>query len=183
MFISELINSMVNKASMLSVVSIPQKDKIEELYAPELSIPLVQLMAQFQTYSESMPVPTTNIEHANLNRFHRILESQAFSKYSKAHSALENPSSNSAEVLSNIRLASDVLLHEGKRLIGLRQTIFHLLKLAPKVIDDVFGKLPGSLAHIAGNIAQDRLNDEKEVVIYELDKTLFNILKLRAPKE
>ena len=51
----------------------------------------------------------------------------------------------------------------------MRRAVISLLPISSKIIDTIFGKLPGGLAEIFTNLLSKWLDDNKRIVIYEFD--------------
>ena len=183
-FLHNLICAMQSNAAVLSVVPVPDPACITDAFAPELAAPLIQLVAKLQPNAESVPVPIKTIDRANVERFQAIIISDAFQKYSQAHAELEQGDADTRTVLAIVRNSGNVLLQEGKRLLTPKPSVLHILHIVPKIVDTIFGKLPGALAQLAGNVAQDRIDQRKQVVIYQFDQWMagYSAMQVKAAK-
>jgi hypothetical protein len=178
-FLSSLLGAMHHKAAMLNIMALPDPAEITEVVAPELAAPLIQLIGQLKPLAQSAPVPISTIDRSNVICFQILLESDTFAAYSESHAALTNAKKNSVSSMANIRKFGGVLIKESKRRLTPKPALIHVLNIVPKVIDTVFGKLPGALAQLAGNVAQDRLNDHNQIVIYQFDHWMGKVSAMR----
>jgi len=178
-FVSSLIGAMQHNAALLNVMPLPNPEEITQFFAPELASPLMQLIAELRPIAESVPVPLTAIDRSNVERFQDLLCTADFSKYSQSHADLEDAECDATKALSNIRRTGHALIRRGEHLLTPRPSLMHILNIIPKVIDTVFGKLPGALAQLAGNVAQERLDGRKQVVIYQFDQWMSDFSRMR----
>ena len=64
---------------------------------------------------------------------------------------------------------SNYLVTQNPHLLKMRRAVISLLPISSKIIDTIFGKLPGGLAEIFTNLLSKWLDDNKRIVIYEFD--------------
>jgi len=176
MLLSDLVCAMRNDAALLSLVPIPSAAAIQEVFEPELALPLTQLMAMLEPHSESLPAPTVSIEREHVTRFKEILDSRAFTRYSENHALLQQASSEVGKTLADVRRVGTALVQDSKRLLTTRPAVLHTLGLVPKLVDSVFGKLPGALAQLAGDAAERHIKERKRLVVYRFDKWAIELL-------
>lgn len=71
--------------------------------------------------------------------------------------------------IAEIRKRGNELLVAGKGVLLSRRVSINLLSVVPKIVDAAFGKLPGTLAHVAGDLATRFLDERRNIVIYRFD--------------
>jgi hypothetical protein len=71
--------------------------------------------------------------------------------------------------LAKIHRFGEALLNSGSNILCKRPMTLTLLPVIPKLVDIVFGKLPGILAQAAGDLALRYASEKKSIVIYGFD--------------
>jgi len=179
-FICDLIMAMENNSSVINVSGIPSLDHVKRSLPPEISIPIVSLISQLKHSDEVLPAPALEITFETTNRFHSILKSGAFSDYSASHKELENSNEKTCMVLEDVRLKGKSLIQRAEGALSAKRLSLDVIPIIPKVIDSAFGKLPGTLAQIAGDAAIKLLNNNKSIVIYQFSEWINEYHELRV---
>jgi hypothetical protein len=180
LFLSDLICAMRSNAAMLSVVPVPNRTTIAEVFAPELAVPLIQLVSSLEVHNEKLPVPMGSIECEKVARFQRVLDSSAFARYCDAHEVLQEASADASVTLERIRESGSALVQGSKRILAMKNSLLYVLQIVPKLVDAVFGKLPGALAQVAGDAAQRRFDERKRIVVYQFDQWMEDVSRMAA---
>ena len=178
-FIADLICAMHSNAAMLSAIPIPDVREICSAFVPELAAPIIQLVANLRPHQELLPIPLTSIDRNSVTRFRAILDGLKFEQYSQSHAMLHDSDAGARSVLTRVRNSGAALLEESKGLLAVSPAVIRMLKLAPKIIDTIFGKLPGALGQIAGDLAQKRLEERTRIVIYPFAPWISAMRKVR----
>jgi len=164
-FMHDLIMAMENKASVINVSGIPSIEEVKRCFAPEVAQPICGILSYLKKNDETLPAPSQFIGRDNIERFKDLLDSNIYSGYSSAHKEIEF--STSAEAISEIRNKGADLLRAGKGVLLSRSVSMNVLSIAPKIIDVTFGKLPGTLAQVAGDLAAKFFESRRNIVIYQ----------------
>ena len=177
MFLLELFLAMENRTSMVSVLSLPDPKKLEKVMPPELLIPLRNLLVTIEPVALPLPLPQHTISSANIRRFHQIIDSDIFSSYRSGHTQLDLASIPTATSLGRISESAKMLLADYADAINLKRMTLSLVPITTKVIDTIFGKLPGVLAEYSGDILSRLLNDERRLVIYQFYPVFVELIQ------
>lgn len=177
-FLVEMIEAMANGASLLRVSSMPDTIKHEHLLPSELGIPITALLNSFQEVSTSSLVTQVQIDTENIKRFREIIESNLFANYVTCQSEFDDPGANLPMVLSDVERAGREIVRRNPALLQLRKSCANLLLFTPKLIDAVFGKLPGAVADVVSKVGIEFLENRKRLVIYDFKSTLDQVISL-----
>jgi hypothetical protein len=166
-FVCDLIAGMQNDSSIINVSGIPKISEVKESLPPELSMPICHLLSQLITTDELLPAPSLNIDSDSVTRFKEILDSNLYSQYSSAHKELECANLSNKKVLANVRDKGENILAKGSNALKMRRVSMNVMPVLPKIVDAAFGKLPGILAQMAGDLATKSMQNNKNIVVYQ----------------
>jgi hypothetical protein len=98
------------------------------------------------------------------------------------HQELANARASKKKTISNIAKLGGKLSIKYEKLLYLKHLTISLLPVTPKIIDVVFGKLPGTLAEHSFKLLNDWLKEERRIVLYHFHPTFEEIVikRLRA---
>jgi hypothetical protein len=170
LFLVDLLYTMHRRQNMISFVGFPSPNAIRLLPA-ELALPIASLLQEFQNLSPSLP-NLRSAELADVARFESVLASTMFVDYERASLAIEDNNHSLTRTLEGIRPTVERLVSKNERLLRSKQVPLLLLSITAKLIDGVFGALPGKLAGVAADLAKPFLVDGRRLVIYDFSKTL-----------
>lgn len=183
-FIGDLICAMQNDASVINASGIPTVSDAEKYLHPELAIPVSTILGQFVRTEELLPAPTMSVTRENVQRFQEIFDSDIYENYSNLHRNLELSHYEPTGVIQEIRAAGSSVLNVGGSILAKRRVSMNVLKIVPKVVDAAFGKLPGTIAQLAGDTASSYMDKEKTIVVYQFEDwvneyvmALYNLTK------
>lgn len=165
MFVHDLLMGMHNKAAVINVSGIPTVQQVQRFLPPDLAHPICAIVSGFRTTNESLPAPAHFAVQDPLDRFKELLMSGVFDHYATAHKRVEYEFHRS--VLADIRKKGVELLKAGKGVLANRRVSLSVLQIVPKIVDAAFGKLPGSLARSAGDLAATYLGQRRNIVVYQ----------------
>lgn len=112
--------------------------------------------------------------------FQGIMLSSEFSSYRTAHRNF-GASTESMEVAkASIEDAASVLRNQNARVLFKRRTPLALLDFSAKFIDVVVGGLPGKLANMLSDGVVHWAQNERRLVIYQLDQALSEMMQARV---
>ena len=118
----------------------------------------------------------------NVNRFREIIESDLFAKYVSCQSEFDDPDANLPMVLDNVARAGRDIVRRNPALLQLRKSGASLLSFTPKLIDAVFGKLPGAVADVASKVGLEFLENRRRLVIYDFKSSFQQLLFLNLAR-
>lgn len=173
-FVHDLIVGMKNGTAVINVSGIPSQEKVRASLPPDLALPICSILASIQATDELLPAPKGLLKKEPLERFDELLQSNAFSNYTAAHLAIETDAKQ--EAFEHLRLYGHKLLQQGNDLLCNRRVTFNILPIAAKLIDIGFGKLPGELAKVASETAQQYFSDRSNIVIYQFEDCMRSYL-------
>ena len=172
-FLADLFTAMDRKAAFLAVGGLPDPADIEQLVPPELFLPLRTLAAGFENTSVASTVPTIAVGRDSIERYQAILQSDVFTRYVHAESALEEISYDIPSALNGVLQTAQSLVRINPHVLALRRSGIAVLTVTPKLIDAAFGKLPGALADFGAKLGITYLDERRRIVIYDFQKLMF----------
>lgn len=178
-FLCDLLLSLEEKLDMAYINAIPDPAKVEGILSPELFYPIQNLINAFDPESVKLPLPRSSILSTNVRIFQEIITGDLFSQYSLMHQELANARASKKKAIFNIVEFGDRLSRKYERLLYLKQLTISLLPVTAKLIDVVFGKLPGTLAEYSGKLLSNWLKDERRIVLYDFHPTFDEIVTKR----
>jgi hypothetical protein len=66
-----------------------------------------------------------------------------------------------------------MLFAQNRNLLALRNASANILQITPKIVDAVFGKLPGVLAEVAAKLGISFLEERRRLVIYDFHELMY----------
>lgn len=169
-FLVELLYAMHRRQNMISFCGFPSPNSIRLLPA-ELALPITGLLQAFQILAPSLP-NLRSAELADVARFESVLASTMFVDYERASLAIEDSNHPLTKTLKGIQPTVERLVSTNERLLRSKQVPLLLLSMTAKLIDGVFGALPGKLAGVVADLAKPFLVDGRRLVIYDFSQTL-----------
>lgn len=175
-FVVDLLDAMSTGASLLSPWGMPEIAEAKARLPSELSVPLANLLSAFTDFQASSPIPQKAVPTEDIQRFNEIISSDLFSKYAAAQSSLDDLEAPVTAVLPTVVSSGRDVFFQNKQLLQLRKSSLSILQLTPKLVDVVFGKLPGALAEVAANFGISLLESRRRIVIYDFRSSIQGIL-------
>ncbi len=187
-FVTELLDAMSTGASLLSPWGVPDMAEAEAQLPSELSVPLANLFSAFTDFQTSSPIPQKVVQSEDVQRFDEIISSDLFSTYAAAQASLDDLESPITTALPNVLSTGRNVFFTNKKLLQLTKTNVGILQMTPKLVDAVFGKLPGALAEVSANLGISLLESKRRVVVYDFgssmkDVLLSNLLRMLKAEE
>lgn len=173
-FISELLGAIQSRACVLSVAGVPDTTGLEDLAPPELLAPLKNLAAAFEPISVPSIVPIHAVSREHIDRYQQIIAGDLFANYVGSETRLDDNSSQVPAVLDDVLTRGRALVKENSRLLSLQSSIAGLLSITPKVVDALFGKLPGVIADIATKLGGQYIESRMRIVVYDFQDVMFH---------
>jgi len=177
-FIIDLMFAMEHKTSLMTLLPFPNMENIREMIPAELFFPIKNLMSSFEPSFPNLPFPKLSIQSRNLRRFEQILRSDLFSIYSSQHSNLEINSVNKKLAFKGIVNSGKNVLQRNLDALQLKNLTISVLPVTTKLIDIVFGKLPGILADYSASLLSDYIKNDRRIVVYQMNSVFDNLIFL-----
>jgi hypothetical protein len=175
-FVADLYDAMDTGASLMSVGGVPDTSDIEQLAPPELLLPLRNLSLAFQQTSAPCTVPCTVIARDYVERYRTILESDLFRSYVHSEKQFEDVAVPVATALDQVLATAQSLVRNNPTLLAVRRGSVAVLGFTPKLIDSVFGKLPGAIAEVGAKLGSSYLDEKRRIVVYDFRGIVFGNL-------
>ena len=172
-FIGELLDAMDARACVLSVAGVPDASGLEGLVPAELLVPLKNLAAAFEPIAAPSTVPLFAVSREHIKRYQEIVTGDLFAGYVQSEAGLDDNASQVPAVLDDILARGQALVSESPRLLSLRRSSIGLLSFTPKMVDALFGKLPGAIADLATKLAGSYLDDRRRIVVYDFQSIIY----------
>ncbi|MEQ1532935.1 MAG: hypothetical protein HOO97_02030 [Sideroxydans sp.] len=165
--VHDLIAAMENNASVINISGVPSIGEVKKCFAPEIALPICNILSALKANDELLPAPSQVASRDGIDRFKELLASDVFSHYASAHREIDFTTNTTA--IAEIRSRGAELLKAGNGVLLGRRVSMNVLSVVPKIVDAAFGKLPGTLAQMAGDLATKYFEDKKNIVIYQFD--------------
>lgn len=166
-FLADLFTAMEEGASLLAVSYIPDPSKVEALLPSELLVPLSNLAGSFQNIAVPSIVPANIITKESIERFQTVILSDMFSGYVGAQETLGDERVTVTGAVDRVLGAGREIVKANPQLLAIRRSVVGILSVTPKLIDAVFGKLPGALAEVAAKLGINFFENRHRVVVYD----------------
>lgn len=178
-FVADLLIATSEGASILHLSlrhSVPTLEKAESLLLSELFVPLRNLFAAITCVEPSSPVPQKSISTDDIQRFNAIISSDLFNRYSASQSSLDDSTIPLTTALPVVVSAGQKLFSQNNSLLALKRVSVSILEVTPKLVDAVFGKIPGVLAEVVAKLSISLLESRRRVVIYDFQEPIKGII-------
>lgn len=175
-FLVELMDAMSVGACVLSPWGIPDIAEAEALLPSELSVPLSNLLAAVKDFQAPSPIPQKVVPTEDIQRFNDIMAGDVFSKYVTAQYSLEDSGTPLEISLPTVVSSARLIFTKNPQVLQLRKAGLGILQVTPKLVDAVFGKLPGALADLAAKFGNNLLEKRRRVVIYDFRSSVQDVL-------
>jgi hypothetical protein len=153
----------------LRTTEFPDPNKLLGKLPPEVLLPIKNLLDTFEKVSPSSLYPRMIIDQDNVALFQEILASQRFCEYKTAHSALEDPAVPTTVSSRHVSQATKSMCNRTRRWVKGRKILVAVLPFSARIVDLIFGALPGKLAEQFARTTQDWLTRNQRMVIYQMD--------------
>lgn len=175
-FLADLLDTMALKSSYLAVWGIPDPAELEGQLPPELFVPVEQFLKSFQVLQTAFPAVQRSVTREEFGRLCQILQSDIFKTYSENQSHFDTATIPVDQALSEVSLTGRKLVADNPRLLSLTKSGLSVLSLSAKLIDAVFGKIPGAAAEGFAKLGQQLLDQDRRIVIYDFSSSVKGLL-------
>jgi hypothetical protein len=172
-FINDLLDAMATRASHLSIHPAPDLVELKELMPDELYIPVSHLLSSFTAVETLSPVPQKVVSTDDMHKLNNVLSGDLFRKYANSQSSVDNSEIPLEKALPLVVSNGRLLFVQNRNLLALRNASVNILQMTPKLIDAVFGKLPGALAEVAAKLGISFLEERRRLVVYDFERVMY----------
>ena len=178
-FLGDLFVALRENVGIASV-SVPEPETYRGILPAELLMPISSLLSSIQTHGSAGPVPRFLMERTQIQDLEEIFKGNDFGAYSDAQAQLADDSQPPLKALSRARSLAATVQEKYLNRIKLSRMGLSMLPVVPKLVDSVFGKLPGRIAEYFAKVAEPLLDQRRRIVIYDCssirDEILMNTL-------
>lgn len=174
-FLTDLLYCLKRNCAMV-FGDIPDAENIRGLLPDELLIPIINLVENIAIESLKVPIAKVSLPEDSLKRFQDIVESDFFRIYVERHGGLDDAKKPKKLAIRDIVNSSMVLQYNYPTLLKLRDIAFSVIPITAKLVDTIFGKLPGSAADAFTKHLDRWIDSQRRIVIYETGPFLMEIL-------
>ena len=178
-FLGDLLISMDQRISFVETFKLPDMDKLKVVMPLELFIPIQNLFSTFNYVNAELPIPEVSTLVKHTKKFEKLLESDIFVQYAKSHRNLEERSITPRTAISIAVQRGHEIMLQNLGLLKLKKLSLAILPVSAKVVDTVFGKIPGALADFFATQIESLYKDDKRIVIYHLSDMVDQIVRDR----
>jgi hypothetical protein len=188
-FINDMMDAMSAGAAFLSIDRLPNPMEIKELIPDELFFPISHLFSTFTAVQTPSPIPQRVVSTDEVHRLNDILSGDLFSNYVNSQALLDASETPIEKTLPVIVSDARMLFLQNRKQLALRNATVNILQMTPKLIDAIFGKLPGALAEVATKLGISFLEARRRLVIYDFGELMYdeilrqNLLRLHEVLE
>jgi hypothetical protein len=174
--LTKLLFALESRSSVIFMLGFKDVMQLNKLPF-DLTYPIATFFENLEQRTVKLPRLTYDVENSDIISLLEILYSYEYSNYKSAHSEIENNLQLTDKIVKNIELAGNELFRKYQKRFIFQKGIINALPLSSKVIDLLFGKLPGDVTEYSGNALLNYLKKHKTVPIYNGDIILRDIIK------
>ena len=171
-FLTGLFLALRRNESLVLLNGWPDFKQVEAALPIELSTPVINLFNSMKTAEPAVPAPQYELSRAQVLSFRHILDSDLFHAYVDSHACLNNGTLAKRTAIRNILMMGSKLRRRHADMLDARRVFLAITDLTAKVVDTVFGKLPGLLAERFASAADKAFKSDNRLVIYDLSHVL-----------
>lgn len=155
----------------------PDLENMKHYLSFELFIVLRNLFSSFEISKPGTPVAQAELFENDFRTFNDILNSEMFRHHGKISEAVEDaklPIERGASIMTE---SSIKLVSAHPDLLRLKRKLITALPITAKIVDTVFGKMPGILAQALSDLAVPKLSANKRIVILNMGGVIDDVQK------
>lgn len=168
-FIMELLLAAHRKQNLVYFDQIPDTKSLENVLPIHLLLPFRSLLLTLQESSPKLASVKGTLAIQDIALFEEIIAGKAFCEYEHGQGSLDDGQIPISTAIRAVENQSHRLVSSSPLLLKTKRVAISLLPLSSKIIDTVFGKLPGSLAEFFTGLLTKWLQDNRRLIIYQLD--------------
>lgn len=178
-FLLDLMLAVQRKSSVVLMQPLPDMTDLQKVIPPELFVAINNLMSSIESESTKLPIPKDYVSPEHFQRFQEVICSDLFRRYTVHHEKFEDGRILKIDAKKEVELMGRTLLGSNRNLLKAKELTVSLIPVTSKIIDIVFGKLPGALSDFFGQQLSTWLKDDRRVVIYQLDPVISELVSRR----
>jgi len=179
-FLDDLFRAMETNSSLLLPGQLPDIEKATPLLPDELLIPISNLLSSITPHRTNSITPQKVVHTDDVHRLNEIIESDLFTAHSEAQSLLDNSEVPVQKGLATAFKTTKKMYSKFPTVFSMKENYLGILEFGPKLIDTVFGGLPGRISEIGSKLVQNHIESKRRIVIYDFEDTLFLIALEKA---
>jgi hypothetical protein len=168
-FLVDLLAALSSHRNLLHTSKVPDPNELVGKLPPEILLPITNLLNTFEKVGPSLLSPRMTIDQDNVVLFQEMIASQRFSEYKTTHSAFEDPAVPTTVSSRQVSEATRLICSRNRRWVKGRKIIVSVLPFSARIVDMIFGALPGKLAEQFSRMTEEWLTRNQRMVVYELD--------------
>jgi hypothetical protein len=178
-FLMELFLAAHYKQNLVYFSRIPALTELERVLPVDLLLPFKNLILTLENPSPSLPSTRASIAVRDVALYEEIITSKLYAQYKRSHSAFDEGGVSVNGALELVNRQGRLLAEQSPRLLKTKRTAVSLLPITSKIIDTIFGKLPGTLADFFAAALTKWLQDDRRIVIYQFGDLLEITMRAR----
>lgn len=180
-FLADLSIAVEKKSAVVLMQGLPDPRWFERFVSPEFGTLVQNLLATIETDDTKLPIPKNFICADDFQAFEQTISSDLFQRYATIHRVLEDGTTPKKVAMVKVASAGRALSNSNRKILEVKKTLVSLIPVTSKIIDVVFGKLPGVLADFFGQRLSEMLKDDRRIVIYRFDPISTELLRKYGP--
>jgi hypothetical protein len=175
-FLVDLLDAMASKASYLAVWGMPDPAQLEGQLPREICVPIATFLQSFETVQPALPTIQRTVTREDFRRLCEILQGDLFKSYSESQAHFDAAPVSVETALAEVNRTGRKLVAENGKLLSIAKGGVSVLSLSAKLIDAVFGKIPGAAAEAFAKLGQQLLQDNQRIVVYDFERSLRELM-------
>jgi len=171
-FLTDLTLSCERRVAFVNTRGFPENSSIDQLFQPAFGDSLKRLIQAFKPLQDNLPIPKHDVLRSDIEAFGELFSSDLFASYCDSHQSFAHDNPETAR--SRTQRAGRSLAGKLGGAISLKTLSFSLLPFGAKIVDTVFGKLPGTIAE--GLVKAVSGHDAKRLVMYDSSRIIKEML-------
>jgi hypothetical protein len=166
-FLVELLLAAQRKQNLIYFDRLPDIASLEPILPVDFLLPFKNLLNAIERSATTVPTVRGSLSVQDINLFEELIVGNAFCRYEQRHAIIDHSKVPLRRGLQILEKQTRSLIIQNPHLLKVKRAIISILPISSKIIDTVFGKLPGDLAGIFTSLLSKWLDDSRRVVIYE----------------
>jgi hypothetical protein len=177
--VADLARSLAGGTSMALVAPLPDLTSAAKVLPPDIVLPARALITAIASAPAVVPVPTASIAKKDVALIAELLQSDAYTAYQEAHDELGASEQPPRTAIGHISARARALSRAAGKHVGLAERVISFLPASAKLVEDVWGKVPGVLAEALVKPLEVFLTARTRLVVYRFDTVLADIEEFR----
>ena len=178
-FIADVLLALQTNAVPVMVTTVPTEDDVFAVLQPKAAVAVAGLVTAVSKDSTSVALPRIVVGKREARLFDEVLQSNLFTPYSHSHESLINESNQKSRVILDLRKNAVALQRHFSDRLELKQTLIPMFRVTSKLVDTVFGKLPGALAEMFATAGEHLIEERSRVVLVHAGPAIRGLFERR----